>query len=124
MLYFSSFCCLILDLRYPGAILEIADVCALSAYFLIACAGDEAISLTELVLQMARIATSNGMVHIEYDPSHDEEKWDRNLFPFANVNMVFDNSKLKALGVCFAPIIERLERDWDNCYSKQLKNDI
>lgn len=84
------------------------------------CVGNEAISLADLVRQMAKIATGNEAVLIDYEPSHDKENWDRASFPFANMNMVFDNSKIKSLGIVFAPLLERLAQDWQTYYSKSV----
>lgn len=87
------------------------------------CAGDQAISLTSLAQQMAYIATGTELKRINYDYAHDQENWDRSIFPFANVNMVFDNSKIKSLGVSFSPLIQRLEQNWETHYRHEFRGD-
>ncbi len=80
------------------------------------CVGDECITLTSLIVQMARIAKVKPI--IEYNPSADGINQDRSDFPFANQNFVFSNEKIKNLGITFAPLLEGLKRDYQAYYRK------
>lgn len=81
------------------------------------CVGDDYITLVELVEQMAQIA--GGKANVVFDPQHDRGEWDDDIFPFANENFLFDNAKLKAAGLQFAPLLSRLRQDWTDFYSKK-----
>jgi nucleoside-diphosphate-sugar epimerase len=82
------------------------------------CVGDDAITLVELLEQMGKIANKTPVMM--FDHEHDRGLWDDSVFPFANENFLFDNSKIKALGVKFAPLLEHLQSDWLNYYQRQL----
>ena len=79
------------------------------------CAGDDYISLVDLVGEMGRICGYEA--RIKFDPEHDGENLDESLFPFSNENFVFDNEKIKKkLGVKFFPLLAGLKRDWEKHY--------
>jgi len=84
------------------------------------CAGDEYISLHNLVTQMASICGHEA--HIEFDMSHDGSDLDESLFPFSNENFIIDNTLIKkTLGISFDKLLPRLKRDWENYYKDNLK---
>lgn len=84
------------------------------------CVGDDYITLTDLVEQMAMI--SGTKPEIQFDPSLDRGNGDEKIFPFDNENFLFDNSKIKqVIGVTFTPLLEGLKRDWEGYYKNNLK---
>jgi nucleoside-diphosphate-sugar epimerase len=82
------------------------------------CVGNECVTLIDLVTGMAGIC--GGKVNIKLDRPDENGGLDNELFPFANENGVFDNTKLKEAGIKFAPLFERLKKDWITFYSKSL----
>lgn len=83
------------------------------------CCGDEAITLTSLVEQMANI--SGTAAKISYDPEHDQERHDPSQFPFANENSYYSNEKIKSLGRAFTPLLAGLKKDYQSYYRSHLK---
>lgn len=78
------------------------------------CVGDECLTLTNLVQQMAKIAKVKAIIH--YDLKADGVNQSRSDFPFANQNFVFSNEKIKKLGLSFIPLLEGLKRDYQKYY--------
>ncbi len=78
------------------------------------CAGDETITLINLVKTMGKIMGKEPI--LRFNPSADEENFNETEFPFANENMVCDNGKIKKLGLKFRLLISGLKEDYENCY--------
>lgn len=84
------------------------------------CAGDESISLYNLVQQMAII--SGTKANIEYDMEHDGMDLDETRFPFSNENFLIDNQLIKnKLNITFETLLPRLKKDWEDYYKNNLK---
>jgi UDP-glucose 4-epimerase len=84
------------------------------------CAGDEYISLLDLVKSMAKIVGKEAV--IEFDMTHDGSNLDESLFPFSNENFIIDNSLVKkTLNITFATLLPTLEKDWKEYYQNNLK---
>lgn len=81
------------------------------------CAGDDVITLTGLVETMAKICEAEP--NIQYDPATDGVNFNEEQFPFANVNFICDNQKLKKLGMTFGSLFTNLERDYQTFYSQK-----
>lgn len=87
------------------------------------CAGDDCISLVDLVKEMAKISGKTAV--IEFDLKHDREAWDEEIFPFANEKSIFDNQLIKkTLGITFAPLLARLKQDWESFYKDKLTTEL
>lgn len=80
------------------------------------CAGDEIITLKELVEAMATITGKKPI--IQYNEYADGERFNGQEFPFANENFVCSNEKIKKAGMKFTPLIEFLKNDYENYYQK------
>jgi len=80
------------------------------------CAGDEMLSLRGLVEEMARIAGTAPA--FRFNSERDGDRFDEAEFPFANENLICGNSRLKALGARFTPLLKGLEEDYRGYYSK------
>jgi len=78
------------------------------------CAGDETITLIDLVKTMGKIACREPI--LRFNPFADGENFDISEFPFANENFVVSNKKIKKLGIKFTPLIEGLNKDYENYY--------
>ncbi|KKT14888.1 MAG: hypothetical protein UV94_C0006G0052 [Parcubacteria group bacterium GW2011_GWC1_43_30] len=78
------------------------------------CAGDETSTLEGLVEEMGRIMQLEPK--LRYNHETDGEKFDISEFPFANINLVCDNSKLKNMGIVFAPFQKGLQEDYKSYY--------
>lgn len=78
------------------------------------CAGDDYITLTGLVELMASIADVTPT--ITYNPATDGAGFNENEFPFANVNFIGSNQKLKDLGMTFGSLSANLTRDYTEYY--------
>ena len=84
------------------------------------CAGDEYVTLITLLTEMGEIVGKKPI--IEFDMKHDREKWDDEIFPFANDNFIFDNNKIKQeLGIKFTPLLDSLKKDWEDYYKDNLR---
>src|SRR3989344_946913 len=82
------------------------------------CAGDETITLKGLVEEMGRIMGIKPK--LQYNPKTDGDRFDIAEFPFANENLVCDNTKLKNLGVTFKALIKGLAEDYQQYYQSQI----
>lgn len=82
------------------------------------CSGNDAITLTGLVEQMGKIMGVKP--NIRFNPAADRSEHDVKSFPFPNENFVFDNDKMKKLGMYFRPLIEGLTRDYHGYYADLL----
>lgn len=80
------------------------------------CAGDEKISLSELVDEMVIIAGKQAI--IRFNPATNGENFDVTEFPFANEIFLCSNFKLKKLGMKFTPLLKGLKADYKSYYSK------
>ena len=78
------------------------------------CAGDETITLADLVKMMGKIADREPI--LQFNPLTDGENFDEKEFPFANENMICDNSKIKTLELKFRPLLLGLKDDYENYY--------
>ena len=78
------------------------------------CAGNEIITLEDLVKEMAKIMGKE--LKICYNPEAAEEKFDASEFPFPNENFIVDNKKIKGLGIKFIPLLRGLKEDYENYY--------
>ncbi len=78
------------------------------------CAGDEVVSLEDLMHLMAKIVGSEAL--IRYNPTTNGVNFIPDEFPFANEDVVCSNLKLKSLGISFTPLFEGLNRDYQNYY--------
>ncbi|MFA7300819.1 MAG: NAD-dependent epimerase/dehydratase family protein [Candidatus Shapirobacteria bacterium] len=84
------------------------------------CAGNDYISLVNLVNEMAKI--SGTVPKIEFDMEHDGSNLDESLFPFSNENFIVDNQLIKkTLNIDFDSLISRLKKDWEEYYKNNLK---
>lgn len=79
------------------------------------CAGDEKISLQNLVLGMGKIVGQKPV--IQFNQKANGEFKEEN-FPFANETFLCGNSKLKSLGMKFTPLLNGLKTDYKQFYSK------
>ena len=82
------------------------------------CAGDETITLKGLVEEMGQIMGLKPK--LQYNPKTDGDRFDIAEFPFANENLVCDNTKLKNLGVTFKALIKGLAEDYQQYYQSQI----
>lgn len=82
------------------------------------CAGDEAISLTELVDYMGKLCGKKPVV--KYDKKNDGENFDWVSFPFPNETFLCSNKKIKSCGIRFTPLFEGLKMDYEKWYSYQI----
>ncbi|MBU1681760.1 NAD-dependent epimerase/dehydratase family protein [Candidatus Micrarchaeota archaeon] len=80
------------------------------------CAGDDTITLQNLVLEIGKIVGTEPI--IDYNPDADGENFDISQFPFANETFVCSNEKFRKLGIKFTPLIAGLKEDYKNYYSK------
>ncbi len=81
------------------------------------CAGDDYITLAGLVKTMAQI--SNTTPNLIYDLATDGEAFNEEQFPFANVNFICENEKIKSLGVRFGSLRDNLQRDYLGYYQER-----
>lgn len=84
------------------------------------CAGDEYITLTGLVQTMGKVCGRAPL--IEYIPTTDGDQHNEADFPFANVNFICSNDKIKQLGMTFRPLAEGLTNDYEHYYKARLNN--
>lgn len=78
------------------------------------CAGDETITLIDLVKMMGKIVGKEPI--LRFNPFADGKNHDSSEFPFANEDMICDNSKIKMLGLKFRPLLSGLKKDYENYY--------
>lgn len=78
------------------------------------CAGDEAITLVDLVKAMGKIAGREPI--LRFNPRADGENFNVSEFPLANEDMICDNSKIKTLGLKFQPLLLGLKKDYEIYY--------
>ncbi|KKQ91445.1 MAG: hypothetical protein UT16_C0014G0001, partial [Candidatus Azambacteria bacterium GW2011_GWA2_39_10] len=64
--------------------------------------------------EMGKIIGKNPIIKCNH--SADGAKWNSGEFPFANENFVVSNKKIKKLGIKFTPLIEGLNKDYENYY--------
>ncbi|MDO8561016.1 MAG: NAD-dependent epimerase/dehydratase family protein [bacterium] len=93
------------------AIAAIAEKRAVGAFN---CAGDETITLIDLVKMMGKISGKDPV--LRFNPPAAGKNFDKEEFPFANENMICDNSKIKALGLKFQPLFSGLKEDYESYY--------
>ncbi len=78
------------------------------------CAGDEIITLVDLVETMGKIAGQEPI--LRFNPRADRENHNLSEFPFANENLIVSNEKIKKIGVEFTPLRAGLKKDYENFY--------
>lgn len=78
------------------------------------CAGDETITLVDLVKTMGKIAGREPT--LRFNPLADGEKFNEAEFPFANENFIVSNEKLKNAGIAFTPLKKFLKKDYKDYY--------
>ncbi|MDO8574951.1 MAG: NAD-dependent epimerase/dehydratase family protein [bacterium] len=78
------------------------------------CAGDETITLIDLVKMMGKVVGREPI--LRFNPSADGENFNETEFPFANENVVISNNKIKELGVKFTPLLRGLKKDYESYY--------
>jgi nucleoside-diphosphate-sugar epimerase len=82
------------------------------------CAGDDTITLQNLVEEMGKIVGIEPI--IQYNPEADGEHFDISEFPFANETFICSNEKFRKLGMKFTPLLAGLKEDYKNYYSKSI----
>ncbi|MBI2635303.1 MAG: NAD-dependent epimerase/dehydratase family protein [Parcubacteria group bacterium] len=82
------------------------------------CAGDETITLVDLVKMMGKIAGQEPV--LRFNPLTDGENFNDAEFPFANENFIVSNEKLKSVDMVFAPLENFLREDYENYYKTAL----
>lgn len=82
------------------------------------CAGDDYSTLTGLVNMMAQISITTP--NLVYDLATDGDAFNEEQFPFANVNFICNNNKLKNLGMTFGSLTTNLEKDYQIFYSQKI----
>lgn len=78
------------------------------------CAGDDVITLVDLVREMGEIVGEEPM--IKFNSQADGANFRLEEFPFANETFYCTNQKAKDLGISFAPLTSGLKRDYDAYY--------
>lgn len=81
-------------------------------------AGDQAITLIGLVEEMAKIVGKKPQV--TYSPNATGLNFKEEEFPFDNENLIVTNTKIKALGMTFLPLVDGLARDYNNYYQANI----
>ena len=57
---------------------------------------------------------------LKYNSKTDGAHWNEDEFPFANESFIYDNSKLKKLGIKLTPLLKGLKNDYETYYKKNL----
>lgn len=78
------------------------------------CAGDETITLIDLVKTMGKIAGEKPI--LKFNSLTDGEKFNESEFPFPNENFIVSNKKIKILDMKFIPLFDGLKKDYENYY--------
>ncbi|MBI2079503.1 NAD-dependent epimerase/dehydratase family protein [Candidatus Micrarchaeota archaeon] len=78
------------------------------------CAGDEIISLVDLVNEMGKIVGKKPI--IKFNPDADGENFKEGEFPFANQSFFCSNKKLKKLGIEPTQLTKGLKENYENYY--------
>lgn len=78
------------------------------------CAGDETVTLIDLVKVMGKIAGREPI--LRFNSLTDGEKFNVAEFPFPNENFIVSNEKIKILGIKFIPLFDGLKKDFKNYY--------
>lgn len=78
------------------------------------CAGDEIITLVDLVKIMGKVASRKPI--LRFNSFTDGEKFNVSEFPFPNENFIVSNEKIKILGMKFIPLFDGLKEDFKNYY--------
>ncbi len=78
------------------------------------CAGDEIITLHQLVSEMAKVVGREA--RLGFNPATTGVNWRSEEFPFANQDFYCLNTKIKRLGLRFTPLLAGLKADYENYY--------
>ena len=82
------------------------------------CAGDDVITLKGLVEEMRQIMRLKPK--LQYNPKTDGDQFAISEFPFANQNLICDNTKLKDSGVTFKALTKGLAEDYHEYYESKI----
>lgn len=80
------------------------------------CAGNDYITLTGLVWQMAGLVGKKPI--IRFNLAADGVNHNPEEFPFANEHLIVTNERARSLGVRFMPLLDGLRRDYEGYYKK------